>query len=126
VAFVAAAAGSSLLALVNGPVGPSGYSPRLAELRTELPPGSVVVLAPESLLEAHGRDYLAWELRGNRVCVIGQGEARPPGAGVVLSVAVDDDGAVVPGEVLRSPGAVGPGPCPLIPDAARADPGGAG
>jgi hypothetical protein len=37
-------------------------------------------------------------------------------------VEVDDDGAIVPGELLRNPEALGPGPCPLIPDAARADP----
>ena len=74
-AFLVGAGGSSVLALVNGPVGPSGYSPALAELRPELGPGSVLVIAPEELLdEQHGADYLAWELRGNRVCVEAEGD----------------------------------------------------
>ena len=94
----------------------------LAELRTALPPDSIVVIAPQSLLDEHGRDYLAWELRGNRICVIGEGETPPRGAGILFAVEVDDDGAVVPGELLRNPHALGRGPCPLIPDAARADP----
>ncbi len=122
IAFLIGAGGSSLLALANGPVGPSGYSPGLAELRTALPPDSIVVIAPQSLLDEHGRDYLAWELRGNRICVIGEGETPPRGAGILFAVEVDDDGAVVPTELLRNPHALGPGPCPLIPDAARADP----
>ena len=39
-AFLLAAGGSSVLALANGPVGPRGYSPELAELAGELGPGS--------------------------------------------------------------------------------------
>ena len=70
VAFLGAAAGSSLLALVNGPVGPATYSPALTELRPALGRGSTLVLAPQHMLAAeHGRDYLVWELRGGRVCV---------------------------------------------------------
>ena len=38
VAFLGAAAGSSALALVNGPVGPATYSPALTRLRPELRP----------------------------------------------------------------------------------------
>ncbi len=123
VAFLVGAGGSSLLALANGPVGPSGYSPALAELRTELPPGSTVVVAPAQLLDSeHGRDYLAWELRGNRICVVAEGEELPPGASTVLAVSVADDGAVEPQATYENLGASGPGPCDLIPDAARADP----
>ena len=70
VAFVAAATGCSLLALVNGPVGPATYSPELTKLRPALGADSTLVLAPEHLLaDEHGRDYLVWELRGGRVCV---------------------------------------------------------
>ncbi len=70
VAFLGAAAGSSLLALVNGPVGPAAYSPELTELRPVLGRGSTLVLAPHHMLASeHGRDYLVWELRGGRVCV---------------------------------------------------------
>jgi hypothetical protein len=126
VAFLAAAAISSLLVLVNGPVGPSGYSPALAELAPKLPEnGSVLVLAPADLLEdEHGADWIAWELRGNRICVAAEGEttAAEVGASNTLSVTVGDDGAVVPegAYINRSPGSAGD--CPLIPDAARADP----
>jgi hypothetical protein len=125
--FLCGAAGSSLLALANGPVGPSGYSPALVELRDELPQGSILVLAPDELLDdQHGADWIAWELRGNRICVESESEsADPPPAGVIatLGVSVNDDGAVVPGgiQVNRGPTS-GPGPCPLIPDAARANP----
>ena len=79
VAFVGAAAGCSLLALVNGPVGPAAYSPELTELRRDLGTRSTLVLAPNHLLaDEHGRDYVNWELRGGRVCVEA---ARPPSAG---------------------------------------------
>jgi hypothetical protein len=128
-AFLAAAGGSSVLALANGPVGPSGYSPELAELRTELGPRSVYVFAPAELLDdQHGRDYLVWELRGNRICVeeLGAGPAEAPPGSSSLTVGIAD-GAVVPEGVDRLPG--GPRadePCPLIPDGARADPSAAG
>ena len=53
VAFLALAGGSATLALANGPVGPSAYSPKLAELRENLPDGSVRVLVPEAVLDEH-------------------------------------------------------------------------
>jgi hypothetical protein len=127
--FVPAALASSVVVLVNGPVGPSGYSPALAELRDELPDGSILVVAPDRLLdEQHGADWIAWELRGNRICIESESEseaAASPAAGVIgtVSVAINDDGAVEPEGIYvnRTPSS-GPGPCPLIPDAARADP----
>ena len=127
VAFLTAAAVSSLVVLVNGPVGPSGYSPALAEVAPKLSEaGSVLVLAPSELLEdEHGADWIAWELRGNRICIAAEGTAQAPdvGASNTLAVTLDDDGAVVPegAYVNRSPASEGD--CPLIPDAARADPG---
>jgi hypothetical protein len=97
-AYVGAAAASAALALGNGPVGPGSYSPALAELRPTLGPGSTLVLAPsETLREAHGRDYVVWELRGNRICVT---EIAPEEAGV--------DPAANP--ALELPDAVGAGP----------------
>jgi hypothetical protein len=130
-AFLLAAGASGVLALANGPVGPSGYSPELAELRDELGPSSTVVSAPSELLdEQHGRDWLVWELRGNRICVeeaaAGADVAAPAGSSL-LSVALDDDGAIVP-EGLHRNRSPGPGgePCPLIADGARADPAGDG
>ncbi len=126
IAFLTAAAVSSLLVLVNGPVGPSGYSPALAELAPKLPENSsLLVLAPADLLkDEHGADWIAWELRGNRICVAAEGEttAAEVGASNTLAVTVDDDGAVVPeGAYINRPSGSA-GDCPLIPDAARADP----
>lgn len=127
-AFILAAGGSSLLALANGPVGPGGYSPELAELRDRLGAGSVVVYAPAELLhEQYGRDYLVWELRGNRICVEESDgvDQAPAGVGSV-GVRIDADGAVVPKLAFELGGPQAPGPCPFIPDGARADPGAAG
>jgi hypothetical protein len=130
IAFCLAAGGSGVLALANGPVGPAGYSPALAELRTELPPGSTLVRAPAELLDdQHGLDYLAWELRGNRVCIESADEPSLPTSGEIrttVSVAIADDGAVVPATVSENESARGPGPCDPIPDTARADPGAGG
>jgi hypothetical protein len=127
-AFLLAAGGSSVLALVNGPVGPSGYSPALAELRDELGPGSTTVFAPTELLDdQHGRDYLAWELRGNRICIEEDEETAHPPAGSTTLLVELDDGAVVPVALYRNTSAgLGEGPCPFIPDGARADPSAAG
>ena len=124
-AFLLAAGGSSVLALANGPVGPRGYSPELAELAPELGPGSTFVFAPPELLDdQHGLDYLLWELRGNRICVerLDHGNLGPAAQGSSLLVTIDEAGAVVPEGTYANRGAEGPGPCPLIPDAARADP----
>ena len=125
-AFVVAAGGSSALALVNGPVGPSGYSTELHELAGELGDGSIVVSAPSVLLdEQHGRDYLTWELRGNRICVIGEGEEPPDGVASLLGVTLDENGAVVPeGTYVNRSVEAGEGPCPFISETGRADPAG--
>ena len=79
--FVAAAGACSLLALANAPVGPTSYSPHLTELRPLIAAGSTLVLAPEKLLaDEHGTPYIAWELRGGRVCIKADSEAEtaPP------------------------------------------------
>ncbi len=88
--FLLAAAGCSLLALANGPVGPSTYSPQLTELRGRLGQSSTLALVPAHLLgDEHGRDYVVWELRGGRVCVGALGPpspSRPPrGAAHVIT-----------------------------------------
>jgi hypothetical protein len=70
VPYLFAAAVCALLALVNAPVGPTSYSPALTTLRPLLASGSTLVLAPDSLLaDEHGTPYIAWELRGGRVCI---------------------------------------------------------
>jgi hypothetical protein len=84
VVFFAAAGLCSALALANAPVGPSTYSPALTGLRPLLTHDSTVVLAsPELLEDDHGTNYIAWELRGGRVCIESRTEAggKPP-AGV--------------------------------------------
>jgi hypothetical protein len=74
--YILAAGGCSLLALANAPVGPTSYSPALTGLRPLLERDSTLVLASERLLgEEHGTPYLAWELRGGRVCIQAEGEA---------------------------------------------------
>ncbi len=81
VVFLGAAGLCSALALANAPVGPSSYSPALTGLRPLVANGSTVVLASHELLEDdHGTNYIAWELRGGRVCIETREEAegKPP------------------------------------------------
>ena len=87
--YVLAAGACSLLALANAPIGPTSYTPALAELRPLVASGSTVVLASHELLaEQHGDPYLAWELRGGRVCIEAgaeAGAAPPPGVRFVVA-----------------------------------------
>ena len=61
---------------------------RLAALIAAAPEGSTVVLAsPELLEDDHGTNYIAWELRGGRVCIETRAEAAgkpPPGVRYVV------------------------------------------
>lgn len=89
--YLLAAGVCSLLAFANAPVGPTSYSPALTGLRPLLASSSTLVLAPESLLEEEqGARYIAWELRGGRVCIAPEGTAggRLP-AGVRFVVTTD-------------------------------------
>jgi hypothetical protein len=81
VVFLGAAGLCSALALANAPVGPGTYSSSLTHLRPLVEDGSTVVLAsPELLADDHGTNYIAWELRGGRVCIETRAEAagKPP------------------------------------------------
>jgi hypothetical protein len=82
--YILAAAGCSLLALANAPVGPTSYSPALTGLREDIGAGPTLVLAPRQLLaDEHGTPYIAWELRGGRVCIeAAEGAHRQPPPGV--------------------------------------------
>jgi hypothetical protein len=127
-AYVVAAAGCSLLAFANAPVGPTSYMPSLTGLRSLFASDSVLVLAPDRLLaDEHGARYIAWELRGGRVCIEPASSAggRPP-TGIRFFV-TSDSGAQAPFRGLRlvrragpylvweQRGALGgPSPCPLI------------
>ncbi len=79
--YLLAAGACSLLAFANAPVGPPSYSPALTGFRADVGEGPTLVLAsPELLREDHGAPYIAWELRGGRVCIEPADEAgqRPP------------------------------------------------
>ena len=76
-AFVAGAAGSSALALVNGPVGPSDWTPALLDFSAELDDESVLAVVDDGLVSENGKDLVTWELRGREVCVLAQGEVAP-------------------------------------------------
>ncbi|MGH2974646.1 MAG: hypothetical protein ACRDLL_07245 [Solirubrobacterales bacterium] len=123
-----AAGGCSLLALANAPVGPTSYSPALTGLRADVGEGPTLVLAPRQLLEdEHGTPYIAWELRGGRVCIEASEDAgdHPP-RGVRFVIAESSGGPapfpglrrlrVAPPYVLweSAPPAPGRGQCPLI------------
>ena len=128
IAFAGLAAGCSLLALANGPVGPSQWGPGLIELRAggELGPGGengydTLILAPEELLvDQHGEDLLLWELRGGNVCTGAlAGETAKPSAGVENVVVYRGPGSFEVTSVAEPE----PGPhCPFVADGARADP----
>jgi hypothetical protein len=73
--FLAAAGLCSALALANAPVGPSTYTSALAAMRPLVENDSTLILAsPELLEDDHGTNYLAWELRGGRVCIATRSE----------------------------------------------------
>ncbi|HVY96670.1 MAG TPA: hypothetical protein VHA54_06880 [Solirubrobacterales bacterium] len=87
--FLAAAGVCSLLALANAPIGPTSYSPALTEMRPLVARDSTLVLASDRLLaDEHGTPFIAWELRGGRVCIKGESEAGaapPPGVRFVVT-----------------------------------------
>ena len=127
VVFAAAAGLCALLTLANAPVGPTSYSPALAGLRPLLADDSTLVLASHELLaEQHGAPFLAWELRGGRVCIAAEGELDRPPRGVRF-VLIEGGGArppfprvslarrADPYELWQATGPVrGKSPCPLI------------
>ena len=89
VVFLGAAGLCSALALANAPVGPGTYSSSLTRLRPLVADGATVVLASHELLaDDHGTNYIAWELRGGRVCIETREEAEgkpPPGVRYVIT-----------------------------------------
>jgi hypothetical protein len=126
-AYLLVAIGCSLLAFANAPVGPTSYSPALTGLRPLLSGQPTLVLASDNLLaDEHGARYIAWELRGGRVCVESASVAGgSPPSGIRFFVTTDTTQPPFPGlrldrragdyTVWRRPGALlGPSPCPLI------------
>ncbi|MFL5873006.1 MAG: hypothetical protein ACJ75T_05980 [Solirubrobacterales bacterium] len=108
--FVLAAGVCSLLALANAPVGPTSYSSELSEYRKLVGEGPTLVLAsPQLLEEEHGEPFLAWELRGGRVCIKSTDDPSvPPGVRFVVR---NEDGWTLT-RVKHPP--PGKSPCPLI------------
>jgi hypothetical protein len=108
--FVAAAGTCSLLALANAPIGPTSYSSSLSELRKVVGEGpTLVVASPQLLDEEHGEPFLAWELRGGRVCIRSTDDpGLPPGVRFVIR----DEGDWTLRRVRNPP--PGRSPCPLI------------
>jgi hypothetical protein len=127
-AFAAAAVGCSLLALANAPVGPTSYAPELTGLRPVIGESPTFVLASTELIEEeHGVPYLAWELRGGRICIAPESRAEgpaPPGVRFVITEAAAGQAPPFAGTRLVRPagpyrlwrvdGAGGPSDCPLI------------
>jgi hypothetical protein len=109
--FVFAAGVCSLLALANAPVGPTSYSSALSEHRKAVGEGPTVVLAPPQLLEEeHGTPFLAWELRGGRVCIRSEEDTGPLPVGVRWVITFEDDWRL---RKLGRPSG-GKSPCPLV------------
>ena len=74
-AFLLGAAGSSALALVNGPVGPSVWTPALLEFSAQVPDEDpILAVIDDGLASENGRDLVTWELRGHEVCVVSNEE----------------------------------------------------
>jgi hypothetical protein len=113
--FVAAAGLCSLLALANAPVGPTSYSSTLADYRKAVGGGpTLVVASPQLLEEEHGMPFLAWELRGGRVCIRSTEEGGKPPPGTRFVIRKGGEGGS--GWTLREVSDPSPGksPCPLI------------
>ncbi len=127
-AFLLAAGACSLLALANAPVGPGSYSPALTGLRPLVAADSTLAIASDTLLaDEHGTPFIAWELRGGRVCIAaesGVDETPPSGVRFVVTRGDSDDPPYAGLRVRRlappyvlwevTGGVVGKSPCPLI------------
>ncbi len=108
--LVAAAGVCSLLALANAPVGPTSYSSKLSEYRRLVGAGPTVVYAsPQLLEEEHGGPFLAWELRGGRVCIQSTEEPKVP-RGVRFAIWEEGDWTL---KRISDP-LPGRSPCPLV------------
>ena len=98
IAFLAAAGGSAVLALANGPVGPSGYSPQLPSCAASWRRARSVVEVPDELLDdQHGRDYLPGSCAAtglHRSANRHRGRGSRPGSSAPVTLAIDEDGAV--------------------------------
>jgi hypothetical protein len=123
--FIAAAGVCSLLALANAPVGPTSYSSQLSEYRKLVGAGPTLVVASAQFLdEEHGEPFLAWELRGGRVCIRAADEPGKLPVGTRFVIFQDPEDAFElsqdpeegPEWSLKKVLAVPPGksPCPLV------------
>ena len=72
--FLIGAAGSTALALVNGPVGPPAWTPALLEFSEEAEGASMLAVLEDDFAAQNGIDLVTWELRGREVCVLPESE----------------------------------------------------
>ena len=142
-AFLAGAAGSSLLALVNGPVGPAGWTPAVLEFSQEVSTKSALAVIDDDFADANGRDLATWELRGREVCVLSESEVTEetvggrafeavvvvgelseplPVVGRLLEVADDEEDGLRYAFYRARLAGSDPG-CPFVADGDRAEPG---
>jgi hypothetical protein len=138
-AFVGAAAGSTALALVNGPVGPSSWTPALLEFSAEAGDDPMLAVIDDDLVDQNGFDLVVWELRGREVCAVAESEVNSQSVGdrafgsVVVIGGLDgplpvvgrlDETARDGDYVLYDAKLAGDDPdCPFIADGDRAEPG---
>jgi hypothetical protein len=122
-AFCLAAAGSSLLALGNAPVGPRDYTPGIRDLSDRFAGEPTLLLAPRQVIaDQHGREFYSWEIReAAPACVEAEGFDGPL-SGVRRVITLDGEappfagarevaraGDVVLWRVPALPGDVAPG-----------------
>jgi hypothetical protein len=89
-AFVAAAALSSALVLVNAPVGPDDYTPGVRKLSNRFAGEPTLLLAPAGVVaDQRGAEFYGWELRGASAATVDalpSGGSPPPGVSRILVV----------------------------------------
>jgi hypothetical protein len=104
-AFCVAAAGSSLLALGNAPVGPRDYTPGVRDLSDRFAGEPTLLLAPRHVIaDEHGAEFYSWEIReAAPACVEATGFDGPI-SGVRLVITLDGEEPKLAGarEVARS------------------------
>jgi hypothetical protein len=106
--FAVAAAGSSLLALANAPVGPTEYSPGVRELSQRFAGRPTQLIAPADVIaDQHGREFYSWELReAAPACVEAAGAELLPEIRRVVTVDGADPGFEGLTRVAESSGVV--------------------
>lgn len=97
VAFALAAAGSSLLALGNAPVGPRDYIPGVRELSDRFAGKPTLLLTPADVIaDERGREFYSWEIREARPGCVEAFPYEGSTAGISEVIVVGGDGRAAP------------------------------